>query len=321
MVNYKRSKRMRASVVVPTFKRPDSLGRCLQALAKQTALPDEVLVVVRDTDTDTQAYVDGLPSLGFLLIRVPVQETGVIAAMNQGVQSATGDIIGLLDDDTAPYPDWLERIKATFAQDEKIGGVGGRDFQTINPGEAEQVGIVQWQGRIIANHHLGIGQARPVHVLKGANSAYRAEPLRKIGFDIRLTGGGAQVNWELGLGLALQRQGWTLIYDPAIAVDHFIEPRHEGDSTHRGGFNAKGITDAVHNETVFLWEHFGPARRMAFLTWSLLLGTRSTPGIALALLGVAKRDRTAFARMNATWKGRLKGIQTAQKPPQTVPQK
>jgi glycosyltransferase involved in cell wall biosynthesis len=302
---------MRTSVVIPTFKRPDSLGRCLQALAQQTILPDEVLVVVRDSDTETRTYVDGLAPLGFALVRVPVQEAGVIAAMNKGIQAATGEIICLLDDDTAPFPDWLERIKGTFATDPKIGGVGGRDFQATQPGEAELVGVVQWQGRIIGNHHWGIGPARPVDLLKGANCAYRAEPLRAIGFDVRLTGGGAQVNWELGLGLALRRAGWTLIYDPAIAVDHFTEPRFEGDTTHRGEFNPQGIVNAVHNETLFLWEHFNPARRAVFVSWALLVGTRHTPGLGLTAYNLLKRDRTTVARMKATIKGRLTGIQTA----------
>lgn len=303
---------MLTSVVIPTFRRPDSLERCLVALSRQTQQPDEVLVVVRDSDAETHAFLDRADVQSFALQRVAVNEPGVVAAMNQGARAATGEIIALLDDDTAPFPDWMERIEKTFIENPKVGGVGGRDFQAIHPGEAAIVGIVQWQGRIIGNHHLGVGTARPVDLLKGANCAYRAEPLRSIGFDVRLTGGGAQVNWELGLGLAMQRHGWTLIYDPAIAVDHFVEPRFEGDTTHRGGFNPQGMVDAVHNETLFLWEHFGMPRRLAFFVWATLIGTRYTPGFSLALLGLLKRDPTALARMRSTYKGRLTGIRTAQ---------
>ena len=35
----------RASVLIPSFRRPGPLARCLRSLADQTAPPDEVLVV------------------------------------------------------------------------------------------------------------------------------------------------------------------------------------------------------------------------------------------------------------------------------------
>ena len=38
---------MDATVIVPTYKRPDDLRRCLDALKKQTKLPVRVIVVRR----------------------------------------------------------------------------------------------------------------------------------------------------------------------------------------------------------------------------------------------------------------------------------
>jgi cellulose synthase/poly-beta-1,6-N-acetylglucosamine synthase-like glycosyltransferase len=97
--------------------------------------------------------------------------------MNAGLDAACGDIIAFTDDDAAPHTDWLERIEAHFLSDTNIGGVGGRDWvyhgTQLEEGEREVVGQVQWFGRVIGEHHLGVGEAREVDVLKGVNMSFR----------------------------------------------------------------------------------------------------------------------------------------------------
>ncbi len=39
------------SVIVPTYRRPDEVIRCLKALENQNRLPDQVVVTVRPDDT------------------------------------------------------------------------------------------------------------------------------------------------------------------------------------------------------------------------------------------------------------------------------
>jgi GT2 family glycosyltransferase len=307
------------SVLIPTFRRTPDLHRCLSALAMQERLPDQVVVTVRDIDAETREYLSGRlaadagmrpPSVLPICI-VMLQQEGVVAAMNAGVAAARGDIIALIDDDTAPHPDWLRRIAARFGAEDAadIGGVGGRDWQPVERGVAHPVGLVSWWGRVTGNHHLGAGAERPVDVLKGANSAYRAAPLRAAGFDPRLAGRGAQVHWELALGLAFRRAGWRLIYDPSIALDHFPAQRFDGDTTARGLFNARAQRDTAHNETLILLDAFDGIRRPASFCWSVLVGTRGTPGIAQCVrLQLARSSDSEPARLVATLKGRMAGL-------------
>ena len=201
-------------------------------------------------------------------------------------------MVAITDDDAVPHADWLERIEAVFAASPKVGGVGGRDLipgELGGPGELhERVGVVQWWGRVVGNHHLGCGGPRTVHVLKGVNCAYRTALLRQVGFDRRLKGAGAQVHFELGIGLELIERGWSLVYDPAILVDHFPAPRQDYDK--RNSFNARAVSDAVHNETVLLLQHLPAPRRAALMVWSLVCGTRAAPGlVGLALEAAAIR--------------------------------
>ena len=295
------------SVLVPSWRRPDALKRCLYALGRQTQAPFEVVVGLRANDTESTDCLDALGVTWPFPIRCAVTaEPGVIAAMNAALAECRGDIIALTDDDTEPHADWIERISMGF-DDAQIGGVGGRDWQTKERTDRSDVGRVQWFGRVIGNHHLGAGPARAVDVLKGANAAYRAPLLRAVGFDTRLLGTGAQMFWELALCLPLRRAGWTLVFDPKIAVEHHIAPRHGDDQRHRGLFASAPQRDAVHNETLVLLEHQQGFARLAFVAWAWLVGTRTEPGLAqlprLLLLG----DRTAIARWRATLTGRMLG--------------
>lgn len=306
---------LRMSVLVPTYRRPDDLRRCLQALQRLERAPDEVIVTVRDTDEETREFLASFP-LGDLSLRVvAVTAQGVIAAMNAGVAAASGDIIALTDDDAAPWPDWLTRIDSYFRSDPTIAGVGGRDWvyhgETLEDGAESAVGIVQWHGRVIGNHHIGVGPARYVDLLKGVNCAYRAEPLRAIGFDSRLWGSGAQVHWELALGQALTRAGWRLLFDPAIGVDHGRGQRFDEDQ--RDTFNPEAQTNAVHNETLLLLEGLSGVRRICFGVWGWLIGTRVSPGLAQLARCAARGDRHAVARWRATRLGVAAGWKSYRK--------
>lgn len=295
------------SVLVPTWRRPEALARCLRALAAQTVPPMEVVVALRPDDEASWAVLSEMePSLCMKLVRAPCPEAGVIAAMTAALRQSRGDIVALTDDDAEPWRDWLQRIVDAFG-DDRVGGVGGRDWQPLERADRTDVGRVQWFGRVIGNHHLGAGPMRPVDVLKGANAAFRGPLLRATGFDVRLEGSGAQMFWELALCLPLRRAGWTLLYDPALAVDHHVEPRHDADQRHRGVFASTPQVQAVHNETLVLLEHQRGLARVAFVAWALLVGTRGEPGLAqlprLLLVG----DAHAVARWRATLAGRVRG--------------
>lgn len=104
----------RISVVIPTFRRPHLLSRCLDAVFEQHLDPGafEVIVVDGGHGADTEAVVDafrarpGAPVLRFVR---PRQGHCPAVARNAGWRAAYGKIIAFTDDDTIPEPDWLVR--------------------------------------------------------------------------------------------------------------------------------------------------------------------------------------------------------------------
>mgnify|MGYP002777061633 CR=1 FL=1 len=303
---------MKASVIIPTYLRPHDLARCLQALAQQVRQPTEVIVVVRDQDIATWAMLETLTTLSLPLKTITVTVSGVIAAMNAGIEAATGDFLAFTDDDAAPHPDWLERIEAYYLRDEQIGGVGGRDvIQDPDPwsqGVKEDVGRLQWYGRIIGEHHRGVGAAREVDFLKGVNMSFRRSAMQDLRFDERMRGSGAQVHFELAFSLTLKRRGWKLIYDPAIIVDHYVARRFDEDQRYH--FNYLAFTNAVHNETLALLEYLPPIQRLCFLVWAIVIGTTQAFGLVQGLRYLPSERAIAYQKLMASLWGRQQGLWT-----------
>jgi glycosyltransferase involved in cell wall biosynthesis len=105
----------RLSVVIPTFHRPDLLGRCLAAVLAQTLQPHafEVIVVDDGHDDKTRARVETLAhehaSRGYTLRYLrPADGRGPAAARNAGWRAARSELIAFTDDDTLPQRAWLE---------------------------------------------------------------------------------------------------------------------------------------------------------------------------------------------------------------------
>jgi GT2 family glycosyltransferase len=308
---------MKISAIVPTYQRPKDLERCLESFKKQTRPVDELFVTVRDMDVETWTFLHSYSAELLPLQALKVNVPGVVAAMNFGLEAASGDVIAFTDDDAAPRPQWLERIEAHFLSDESIGGVGGRDFvyygtqkSWVSGSGRQTVGRLQYYGRIIGNHHLGIGESREVDVIKGVNMSFRRVAMEKKRFDCRMRGSGAQVHFELEFCLALKKEGWKLIYDPAIAVDHYNGQRFDEDR--RDQFSDIALINMAHNETLALLEYFGFLRRHLFLTWSILIGNRATPGFLQFLRLFPSEGNLARQKMFASLRGRWQGWQTWQ---------
>lgn len=304
---------MDITVIVPTYKRPEDLRRCLDALKRQTLPPVRVNVVRRASDVETAEMLAGYDASGLAMHVHVIAVPGVVAALNAGLIEATGEAVAMTDDDAAPHPDWLERIAAHFRDDALVGGVGGRDriFQDGRHDDwapQSRVGVSTWYGRTYGNHNCGVGPAREVEALKGVCMAFRRAAIGRLRFDRRLRGSGAQVANEYLFGGAIRRAGWRLIYDPAILVDHF--PSVRPDSDQRNQIDGGALRDLIHNAALGYLEYQPASRAIAILLHQLLWGSRLSPGIAAALVYGLRGEKMAFYGFREVMRGTLDGIDT-----------
>lgn len=286
--------RLSVAVIVPTYKRPDALIRCLHALKAQTVPPVRIVVAVRRDDLVTLEVVQRAQRDCAYLEVAFVKRAGAIAAIQAAVALCEEDIVAHTDDDAVPRNEWIERMMRRYSDD--VGGVGGRDVLHVKSLATsmqladvsrltKRVGQITWLGRLIGNHHIGIGPSRDVAVLKGVNMSMRRQLWV---MDTVLKGDGAQFAWELGVCLRARAAGWRLIYDPAVAVDHYPAPRHAGDS--RESPSPRVGREAEWNQCYVVARH-APLRLVGQAAmFQLAVGSRAAPGLLRVSRGPARRS-------------------------------
>ncbi len=308
-----KSTRDTVAVIVPTYRRPAELRKCLAALEAQTRPADEILVVHRSAgDPETAALAATWAQSASGRKVVTVNRPGVIAAMQAGVEHTVCDVVAVVDDDVQLHRDWLERCLQHYA-DPSVVGVGGRDvihdvvdgIAEVRPvPQAHVVGRLKWYGRTIGNHHCGYGPARQVDVLKGANISMR-RPYWVL--DHRLRGSGAQVHWELQVCLRARRKGGVLIYDPNCLADHFPATRFDDDR--RDGPGRQAIADACHNQVYVLMTYLHWWQKPAFLVYSSIVGHSGSWAIVWWVgARLAGRNRTIAHHLLPSYRGMVLGL-------------
>ncbi|PIP94927.1 MAG: hypothetical protein COW00_14215 [Bdellovibrio sp. CG12_big_fil_rev_8_21_14_0_65_39_13] len=276
---------MKLSVLIPTWKRLEKCSKAIESILNQEVLPDQVIVVCRDIDIESQKLIQSFQSRGPIEL-VIIDTPGVIAAENKAISLATGDIICFLDDDAIAPPHWLKSIKQHFENSPQITAIGGPDFilhhhlnrdgntyrQTV-----DQVGRVTWFGKIIGNHHQLTKDLIEVDILKGVNMAFRKEFVRPLDTVLQSEhhlGNGS--HWELDLCFHVKKMGGRLFFDPKLDLVH--------DSNHTHFIHRDNFINNARNLTYVMIKHLSFPRIVVFFIYVLLIGNEQIYGLGKIVL-------------------------------------
>lgn len=115
---------MKVSVVIPTYRRPGLLVRCIQALLQQDFEKDEyeIIVVSDGPDMETSAEIaqwtgGANPSIIYMATAV---KKGPAASRNLGWRNSSAHLVAFTDDDCIPERDWLRTIWNSYKGEEFI---------------------------------------------------------------------------------------------------------------------------------------------------------------------------------------------------------
>lgn len=196
------------AVVIPVWNGEAVLGRCLDALARQT-LPRGAfqIIVVDNGSTDaTRDIARRYPGVDLLEEPAP----GSYAARNRGIGDVRAPITAFTDADCEPAADWLENILGAAATNPGYGVLAGR---------IDLFDEIAQEGEVFGDYErmFSFPQA---HAARGncatANWASETALLRDLGgFDAGLKSGG-----DRQMALRIRDAGRPLVYVPAMVVRH-----------------------------------------------------------------------------------------------------
>ncbi|MFI6354811.1 glycosyltransferase [Streptomyces sp. NPDC050743] len=168
------------SVIVPAYNEKECIANTLESLARSTH-PIEI-IVVDDGSADGTSEIAraAAESLGMTNVRVIRQENaGKPAALNNGVRSASYDIVVMMDGDTVFEPETVRHLVQPFA-DPSVGAVAGN----AKVGNRDTV-IGAWQH---IEYVMGFNLDRRMYdllrcmpTIPGAIGAFRREAVLAVG--------------------------------------------------------------------------------------------------------------------------------------------
>jgi glycosyltransferase involved in cell wall biosynthesis len=123
----KASKPLTLTIVIPVYNEQHHIEACLDSIAAQTILPDEV-IVVDNNSTDSSVAI--AKSYDFVRV-VTAHEQGIVHARNTGFNAARSVLIGRLDADTILPADWVEDVLNMYHERQDFALTGGGYFYNV----------------------------------------------------------------------------------------------------------------------------------------------------------------------------------------------
>jgi hypothetical protein len=222
---------VKASVIILTWNSQGVIEGCLSSLEKGlTAYPFEVIVVDNGSRDDTLAILrHQYPWVRLMRNRT---NRGVAPARNQGLRSARGEYLIILDDDTVVQPDALDRLIAYMETHCEVGLCGPqltnfegryhlscRLFPTLSYKFVRRLPFefARSMTRAVEMADWDHATIREVDYMIGACQVIRSSALAEVGLlDEHIFYGPEDVDFCL----RLHQSGWHVVYNPEAVVMH-----------------------------------------------------------------------------------------------------
>lgn len=237
---------MDVSLVICTRNRAKLLAEALPYLTRlKTEAAWEIVFVNNgssDATGETLAAFTGSSGLDARVLDEP--RPGLASARNAGWRRARGRLVAFTDDDCYPAPDYLDQVRACFAEAD-LGYLGGRVLLFDHDDYPVTIKVSEERENFPPRSFL------PAGAVHGANLAVRRDVLERTGgFDERL-GIGAQCESAEDIDLVARASalGFHGAYDPRPVVFHHHRRRRPEELRRllahydigRGAFYAKAV--------------------------------------------------------------------------------
>ncbi len=236
------------SLVIPTYRREESLVDCLKCAIVQNYQPLEILVIDQtDSHTnDTHKFLESAKNKIRLIRHLP---PSAVTARNRGLLEAKGDTIIFIDDDTT--------FKSNFADSHIAAHRRGADVvqgRVIEPGRGVSY-RAQWMLpwlRVVGSNTFD--KTSLTNTITGCNFSISRSAARRVGeFDTRFTG--VLIREDADFGARCFKAGYKIVFDADACLTHHRDPVGGVDADVRA---AQRIFEPsyLRNELYFARKHF-----------------------------------------------------------------
>ena len=260
------------SIVIPTYRRADSLRECLECLCALDYPMDQLDVIVVDNGGPDNTRDVALPFAATLRLRYLVNAVnrGYGYSVNRGIVESVGDRIMLLNDDARPAPDLLRESDRLLDADPAIGCVGCRAIEDgyINSGDG--VGRISPSGEVIGNFNLDVEAPIEVDHVYGFCYVFTRSAIERAGLNDRTLlarpySSGDRI--ETDHCLSIREHGLKVMYNPRMVARHLAKPRPDMSE-----ISLRWKRNSIRNTIYLLLKHYGPfGRRAAALRLTFLV--------------------------------------------------
>ncbi len=198
-------KSLTLSIVIPVHNEEDHIQNCLDAIADQTVLPDEVIVVDNNCTDRTAEIARQYP---FVRV-VKEKKQGIAYGRNAGFDAAKGKLIGRIDADTILAENWVEQVVEIYRDRQDFALTGGGYFYNVPLPRLNGwvLGQLAYRmNRFIMGHYI----------LWGSNMVLPAAAWKEVRSEVcthRL-----DIHEDLDLAIHLHRTGMSIVYLEGLQV-------------------------------------------------------------------------------------------------------
>jgi len=209
------------SIVIACTNNLDITRKCLDSIFSQTYPHKEVIFV----DNGSEERMGDILAKQYPDIRIIrlEQNTGFSGGYNNGMSSARGKYIAILNNDAVLESNWIESLVGPLEKDPSVGSISSIILNGFNPDIIDSVGVGIYidgmsRQRDYKKKRVNFHNSTETLICSGCACMYRKETLDKIGlFDNDFFA----YCEDTDLGLRLQWAGYTSLIVPETAVYHF----------------------------------------------------------------------------------------------------
>jgi GT2 family glycosyltransferase/glycosyltransferase involved in cell wall biosynthesis len=210
------------SIIIPVFNQLRFTQACLASLQEHQGTERFEVIVVDDCSTDGTA--EAVPRIPGLVYLPNETNLGFIASCNRGAETARGNYLVFLNNDTLVKPGWLSALLDTFAEQPRTGIVGSK---LVYPdGRLQEAGGIIWRDATGWNYGKFDDPQKPEYNYLRETDYCSAAALMIPktlfasvgGFDSRY----APAYYEdTDLSFKVRRGGYKVLYQPLSEVVHY----------------------------------------------------------------------------------------------------